>query len=81
MESVEKNTGELLGLPIVKGMQIKSQTVRIPKGFFIYGKLRPYLNKYCIEHVLHCIFSYKPIFVQKDKHFDSKNGNYNNLLS
>ncbi len=49
MESVEKNTGELLGLPIVKGMQIKSQTVRIPKGFFIYGKLRPYLNKYWVN--------------------------------
>lgn len=30
-------------------MQIKSQTVRIPKGFFIYGKLRPYLNKYWVN--------------------------------
>lgn len=49
MESVEKNTGELLNLPIVKGIQIKSQTVRIPKGFFIYGKLRPYLNKYWVN--------------------------------
>lgn len=49
MESVEKNTGELLSLPIVKGNQIKSQTVRIPKGFFIYGKLRPYLNKYWVN--------------------------------
>ncbi len=49
MESVEKNTGELLNLPIVKGKQIKSQTVRIPKGFFIYGKLRPYLNKYWVN--------------------------------
>lgn len=49
MESVEKNTGELLSLPIVKGKQIKSQTVRIPKGFFIYGKLRPYLNKYWVN--------------------------------
>jgi restriction endonuclease S subunit len=46
MESVEKETGELLELPIVKGKDIKSQTVRIPKDYFIYGKLRPYLNKY-----------------------------------
>ncbi len=46
MEYIEKATGELKEIPIVKGVQIKSQTIAIPKGYFIYGKLRPYLNKY-----------------------------------
>ena len=46
MEHIEKVTGQLLETPIVKGEQIKSQTVAVPNGYFIYGKLRPYLNKY-----------------------------------
>ncbi len=46
MEHIEKSTGELIDMPIVSGIQIKSQTITIPKGYFIYGKLRPYLNKY-----------------------------------
>ncbi|WP_159447469.1 restriction endonuclease subunit S [Moheibacter sediminis] len=46
MENVERDTGKLIDLPIVKGSQIKSQTLKVPKDFIIYGKLRPYLNKY-----------------------------------
>ena len=46
MEHIEKATGQLIDTPIVKGSQIKSQTVTVPNGYFIYGKLRPYLNKY-----------------------------------
>ena len=46
MENVEKHTGKLAEAPTVKGKEIKSQTLRVPPGFFIYGKLRPYLNKY-----------------------------------
>ena len=46
MEHIEKATGRLINVPIVKGAQIKSQTVTVPNGYFIYGKLRPYLNKY-----------------------------------
>ena len=46
MEHIEKATGQLIDAPIVKGSQIKSQTVTIPNGYFIYGKLRPYLTKY-----------------------------------
>lgn len=46
MEHIEKAIGHLINTPIVKGSQIKSQTVAIPKGYFIYAKLRPYLNKY-----------------------------------
>ena len=49
MEHIEKETGVLLDMPIVNGKEIKSQTIRVPKDFFIYGKLRPYLNKYWIN--------------------------------
>lgn len=49
MENVEKNTGELIDLPVVKGSEIKSQTILIPQDFLIYGKLRPYLNKYWLN--------------------------------
>ena len=46
MEHIEKATGQLIATPVVNGSQIKSQTVVVPNGYFIYGKLRPYLNKY-----------------------------------
>jgi len=46
MENIEKDSGKLLDMPIVKGDKIKSQTIKVPKGYLIYGKLRPYLNKY-----------------------------------
>lgn len=50
MEHIEKETGNLLDMPEVTGKEIKSQTLRVPKNFFIYGKLRPYLNKYWINN-------------------------------
>lgn len=46
MEHVEKESGQIIDSPIVKGKEIKSQTIHVPQGYFIYGKLRPYLNKY-----------------------------------
>jgi len=46
MENIEKNSGRLVSLRNVKGKDIKSQTLRIPQGYMIYGKLRPYLNKF-----------------------------------
>lgn len=49
MDSIEKSSGTLLDLPIVKGSDIKSQTISVPVRYFIYGKLRPYLNKYWIN--------------------------------
>lgn len=49
MEHIEKETGRLVDMPLVKGKEIKSQTIRVPKDFIIYGKLRPYLNKYWIN--------------------------------
>lgn len=50
MEHIEKNSGEVLIMPKVKGTEIKSQTVSVPKDYFVYGKLRPYLNKYWVNN-------------------------------
>lgn len=49
MEHIEKETGNLLELNKVKGKDIKSQTLRVPKDYLLFGKLRPYLNKYWIN--------------------------------
>lgn len=45
MENVEKNTGKAAPQAVL-GKDILSQTVRVPPNYVIYGKLRPYLNKY-----------------------------------
>ena len=45
MEDIEKNTGKRT-LKEVRGHEILSQTFLVPRGYIIYGKLRPYLNKY-----------------------------------
>lgn len=49
MEHIEKESGRLLELNSVKGKEIRSQTVRVPKDYFLYGKLRPYLSKYWLN--------------------------------
>lgn len=68
MEHIEKATGQLIDTPIVKGSQIKSQTIAIPKGYFIYGKLRPYLNKYWYNNTdLEDIVCSSELFVFKIK--------------
>lgn len=45
MEHIEKNTGNAF-LQKVIGKDLLSQTVCVPNNYVIYGKLRPYLNKY-----------------------------------
>lgn len=50
MEHIEKESGRLLELNKVKGAEIKSQTLRVPKDYLLFGKLRPYLNKYWINN-------------------------------
>lgn len=50
MEHIEKETGNVLELVDVNWKDIKSQTVRIPKWYIIFWKLRPYLNKYWINY-------------------------------
>jgi restriction endonuclease S subunit len=49
MEHIEKGVGEIIEMPSVKGSEIKSQTIRVPHNFFLFGKLRPYLNKYWVN--------------------------------
>lgn len=49
MEHIEKDTGRLLETRNVEGSKIKSQSLQVPKGFILYGKLRPYLNKYWVN--------------------------------
>ena len=45
MENVEKNSGRVYPRQIL-GNEILSQTICVPSNYVIYGKLRPYLNKY-----------------------------------
>ena len=46
MEDVEKDSGHLIQNKCIHGRDVKSQTLRVPLHYFLYGKLRPYLNKY-----------------------------------
>jgi restriction endonuclease S subunit len=73
MENVEKNTGSLLinlEDDKIKGDKIKSQTIKVPKDFIIYGKLRPYLNKYWLNNSdYQDIVCSSEFFVFKIKHF------------
>lgn len=50
MDGVEKNLGLLSEkTKTVKGIEIKSSSVGVPTGYIIYGKLRPYLNKFWLN--------------------------------
>lgn len=49
MEHIEKESGVLLELNEVKGKEVKSQTLRVPHNYLLFGKLRPYLNKYWLN--------------------------------
>jgi len=51
MEDIEKETGNLLLINNVKGIEIKSQTIKVPSNYLLFGKLRPYLNKYWINEL------------------------------
>lgn len=51
MENVKKEIGEIIDNVIVKGKDIKSQTIYVPSNYFLYGKLRPYLNKYWYNNI------------------------------
>lgn len=49
MEAVEKNTGRMIGYDMKPGAMIKSNAYSVPTGYFIYGRLRPTLNKYWVN--------------------------------
>ena len=46
MENIEKGIGKLTVNSLRKGNEIKSSALRVPRGFYLYGRLRPNLNKY-----------------------------------
>lgn len=46
MENIEKGIGKLTCDKLKQGGEIKSSALRIPSGFFLFGRLRPNLNKY-----------------------------------
>lgn len=46
MEDVEKDSGRLIENKYIHGKDVKSQTIRVPLHYYLYGKLRPYLNKH-----------------------------------
>lgn len=53
MADVEKDIGLLVDKPkSVKGAEIKSTSIKVPKGYIIYGKLRPYLNKFWMNNTI-----------------------------
>ena len=45
MEHIEKKTGNAFPQKVI-GRDLLSQTVCVPNNYIVYGKLRPYLNKY-----------------------------------
>lgn len=49
MEDVEKATGCMSGFKSKIGAEIRSGAMAVPHGYFIYGKLRPNLNKYWVN--------------------------------
>ena len=53
MADVEKDIGLLVDKPKrMKGAEIKSTSIEVPKGYIIYGKLRPYLNKFWVNNII-----------------------------
>ena len=49
MDAVEKNTGRMIGYDLKPGAMIKSAAYTVPFGYFIFGRLRPNLNKYWVN--------------------------------
>lgn len=49
MDAVDKNTGRMSGYEKKTGREIKSGAFTVPFGYFIYGRLRPNLNKFWVN--------------------------------
>lgn len=49
MNAVEKDTGRMIGYDQKTGARIKSNAYNVPFGYFIFGRLRPTLNKYWVN--------------------------------
>lgn len=49
MDSIEKDIGLAKSDFFLDAREVKGEMIRVPKGFFIFGKLRPYLNKFWLN--------------------------------
>lgn len=49
MNAIEKNTGRMIGYNQTTGARIKSNAYIVPFGYFIFGRLRPSLNKFWVN--------------------------------
>lgn len=72
MEHVEKGTG-VCNYQAVYGSDILSQTIHVPHNYVIYGKLRPYLNKYWENKTSHDNIICSSEFLVFDTHHINRN--------
>lgn len=49
MDSIEKGIGVTKTDYFLKARDVKGDMIRVPKDYFIFGKLRPYLNKFWLN--------------------------------
>lgn len=49
MDSVEKGIGQANKKRFMDAREVKGEMTKVPKGYFIFGKLRPYLNKFWLN--------------------------------
>lgn len=49
MDAIEKGTGQAFVPLFQDATKMRGEMIRVPKGFFIFGKLRPYLNKFWLN--------------------------------
>lgn len=49
MDSIEKGIGLANKELFINAREVKGEMTRVPKGYFIFGKLRPYLNKFWLN--------------------------------
>ena len=49
MDAVDKNTGRMNGYEKKTGREIKSGAFTVPFGYFLFGRLRPNLNKFWVN--------------------------------
>lgn len=49
MDSIEKGIGVTKSDCFLNAREVKGDMIRVPKDYFIFGKLRPYLNKFWLN--------------------------------
>lgn len=52
MDSIEKGIGLAKSNSFLDAQDVKGDMIRVPVDYFIYGKLRPYLNKFWLNNIV-----------------------------